>query len=132
MQGNRTIVGVWHTSIKIEALPESFNGLWTFSADGNFLDINTYRETNPGVWIASGDTYHLTFWGFFYDEQGKNFGTGRVSVLIRMDDADHFTADGITNGFDLEGKAMENQFEGPVHLTGERMRIEVPQLNSAP
>lgn len=127
-----TIVGVWNTTIKIDALPQSFGGLWSFSGDGNFLDINAYKETNPGVWIGSGNTYVLTFWGFFVDEQGQNYGRARIRLLIKMDGNDHFTADGQTDSFDTEGKPMESEFDGSVHLEGERMQVELPDTVSAP
>jgi hypothetical protein len=126
------IVGVWHTSIKIEGMPEGFQGLYTFSADGNFLDTNSFKETNPGVWIGSGNTYLVTFWGFLFDEQGQANGKARVSASIRMDDADHFTAHGVTDTFDLDGQAMENQFAGPFEFEGVRMEVELPYTEAAP
>lgn len=48
------ITGVWHTTVKIEALPEAFYGLWSFYGDGNFRDINSDKETNPGIWMGAG------------------------------------------------------------------------------
>ena len=91
-----SIVGVWQVTIKIEAMPESFEGLYTFFADGNFLDTNSFKETNPGVWIGAGNTYVVTFWGFLFDEQGQVNGKARVRASIKMDDTDHFTAQGVT------------------------------------
>lgn len=66
-----SIVGVWHVAINTESMAQGFEGLYTFSADDNFLDINSVRETNPGVWIGAGNTYVVTFWAFNYDEQGQ-------------------------------------------------------------
>lgn len=121
-----SIAGAWHTTVKIEALPEEFYGLWSFYGDGTFLDINTYKETNPGIWMGAGDTYVLTFWGFSYGEQGKVNGRGKVRLAIKMDGADHFTAAGVTDVFDLQGEPMASEFNGPVTLEGVRMQIEQP------
>jgi hypothetical protein len=126
------IVGVWHTTIKIEAMPEAFDGLYTFFADGNFLDTNSFRETNPGVWIGSGNTFIVTFWGYLFDEQGQTNGKGRVRAVIRMNDADHFTAHGVTDTFDLTGQPMESQFEGPFTFEGTRVELELPDTADAP
>lgn len=121
-----SIVGVWEVAIKVEAMPEGFDGLYTFFADGNFLDINTYKETNPGVWMGSGNTYVVTFWGFIYDEQGQPTGKGKVRAAIRLDDANHLTAHGVTEIFDLEGKLTDSPFNGPFEFTGTRMEVELP------
>jgi hypothetical protein len=37
----QSIVGVWQVVIKVEGMATGFEGLYTFFADGNFLDINT-------------------------------------------------------------------------------------------
>ena len=121
-----SIVGVWQVTIKIEAMPESFDGFYTFFADGNFLDVNSFKETNPGVWMGSGNTYVVTFWGFLFDEQGQVNGKARVRASIKLEDADHFTAQGVTDTFDLAGKATENQFSGPFAFEGTRIEVELP------
>jgi hypothetical protein len=121
-----SLTGVWHTTVKIEALPEAFYGLWSFYGDGNFLDINSYKETNPGIWTGAGDTYVLTFWGLGYDNESKVNGKGRVRLAIKMVGTDHFTADGVTDVFNLEGKPMESEFNGPCTVEGERMQMELP------
>jgi hypothetical protein len=120
------IAGVWHTTIKIEAIPEGFYGLWSFYGDGTFLDINTYKEMNPGIWMGAGDTYTLTFWGFGYDEKGKVNGRGKVRLQIKMDGADQFTAAGVTDVFDLQGQPMASPFNGPFMVEGMRMQLELP------
>jgi hypothetical protein len=120
------LTGVWHTTIKVEAMPEEFYGLWSFYADGNFLDANSFRETNPGIWMGAGKTYALTFWGYLFDEQGQTNGKGKVRLAITLDDADHFTAQGVTETFDLAGQPMSNEFEGPFTVEGERMQMELP------
>jgi hypothetical protein len=119
-----SLAGVWHTSVKIEALPEAFYGLWSFYGDGNFLDINSLKETNPGIWMGAGDTYVLTFWGLGYDKEGKVNGRGRVRLAIKVVGADHFTAAGVTDVFDLRGEPMESEFSGPVTVEGVRMQME--------
>lgn len=124
--GAPDIVGVWNVAIKIDAMPEGFEAFWTFFADGNFLDANAFRETNPGNWMGAGKTYVLTFWGFLFDEKGQTNGKGTVRVSIRMDDADHFTGQGVTDTFDMAGKAMKNPFAGPFNFKGTRMQMELP------
>jgi hypothetical protein len=120
------IVGVWNVEIKIDALPEGFEGFYTFFADGNFLDVNAYKETNSGNWMDAGNTYVLIVWGFLFDENGQANGKATVRASICMDDADHFTAEGVTDTFDMVGKPMKNPFNGPVKITGTRMQIELP------
>jgi hypothetical protein len=120
------ITGVWHTTVKIEALPEAFYGLWSFYGDGNFLDINSDKETNPGIWMGASDTYVLTFWAFSYDDEGKVNGKGRIRLAIKLDGADHFKAKGVTDVFDLQGKPMESPFNGPFTVEGDRMQMELP------
>ena len=130
MQNQRSIVGVWNATIKAALLPETFNGLWTFFADGNFLEVNDLRETNPGVWMASDKGYLLTFWGYLYDEQGKSFGKAIVCFSIHLVDDNHFTADGVCNAVDGEGKPMTSQFDGPAHIVAERLKVEYPVLDA--
>ncbi|MEZ4621125.1 MAG: hypothetical protein R2867_37255 [Caldilineaceae bacterium] len=121
-----SIVGVWEVAIKVEGMPDGFDGLYTFSADGNFLDINSFKEANPGVWIGNGNTYVVTFWGFIFDEQGQYNGKGKVRAAIHLDDANHLTAQGVTEVFDLEGKLTDNPFIGPFEFTGTRIEVELP------
>jgi hypothetical protein len=100
--------------------------LYTFSADGNFLDINSVRETNPGVWIGAGNTYVVTFWAFNYDEQGQYNLKGKVRASIRMNGADQYTGHGVTDVYDLEGKLVEHPWSGPFEITGTRVEVELP------
>lgn len=120
------IAGVWHITVKIEALPHEFYGLWSFYGDGTFLDINTYKETNPGIWTGAGDTYALTFWGFGYDEKGKVNGRAKVRLQIKMEGADRFNAAGVTDVFDVQGQPMASEFNGTVTVDGVRMQLERP------
>ncbi|MDQ3248490.1 MAG: hypothetical protein M3Q45_04700 [Chloroflexota bacterium] len=121
-----SIVGVWDTTIKVENTDIGADGLWTFSADGNFLDINSTKETNPGVWIGSGNTYVVTFWAFNYDEQGQYAMKAKIRASIRMDGADQFTGEGVTDVYDLEGKLVEHPWFGPFEFTATRVEVELP------
>lgn len=121
---NQFIVGVWQVKIKIDGMSEGFDGLYTFFADGNFLDINSLKETNPGVWSGSGDSYAVTFWGFAADEKGQYNAQGKVRATIRLDDNNHLTAHGVTDVFDREGKPIAHQFNGPFNFTGTRVAVE--------
>ncbi|MCE7987434.1 MAG: hypothetical protein DYG89_40215 [Caldilinea sp. CFX5] len=121
---NQPIVGVWQVKIKVEGMNEGFDGLYTFFADGNFLDINSLKETNPGVWSGSGNTYLVTFWGFVANEQGQYNAKGRVRGSIHLDDSNHLIAHGVTDVFDREGKPIDHQFNGPFTLTGTRVTVE--------
>jgi len=121
---NQPIVGVWQVKIKVAGMEEGFDGLYTFFADGNFLDINSLKETNPGVWSGSDNSYVVTFWGFVADEKGQYNAKGKVRAAIRLDDSNHFTAHGVTDVFDLEGKLIDHQFTGPFQFTGIRVAVE--------
>ena len=121
-----SIVGVWDTKINVPSLEGSVDALYTFSADGNFLDINAVRETNPGVWIGTGNTYVVTFWAFNYDEQGQYNLKGKVRASIRMNGADQYTGQGVTDVYDLEGNLVEHPWSGPFEITGTRVEVELP------
>lgn len=121
-----TIVGVWDTKISVPSLEGSVDALYTFSADGNFLDINSVRETNPGVWIGAGNTYVVTFWAFNYDEQGQYNLKGKVRASIRMNGPDQYTGQGVTDVYDLEGNLVEHPWSGPFEITGTRVEVELP------
>lgn len=121
-----TIVGVWDTKISVPSLEGSVDALYTFSADGNFLDINSTRETNPGVWIGAGNTYVVTFYAFGYDEQGQYNLKAKVRASIRMNGPDQYTGQGVTNVYDLEGNEVEHPWSGPFEITGTRVEVELP------
>ena len=121
---NQPIVGVWQVKIRVEGMNEGFDGLYTFFADGNFLDINSLKETNPGVWHGSGNNYVVTFWGFGTDEKGQYNAKGKVRATIRLDDINHLTAHGVTDVFDWEGKPIDHQFNGPFTFIGTRIEVE--------
>ena len=124
-----SIVGVWHVAINVESMAQGFEGLYTFFADGNFLDVNSYHETNPGVWVKSDNHYHVTFWGYLFAATGQANGKAKVCLAIQMTDVDHFIAHGVTDTYDLAGQPMANQFVGPVTVTGARVAVEQLKLN---
>lgn len=121
-----TIVGVWDTKIDVPSLDGSVDALYSFSADGNFLDINSTRETNPGVWIGAGNTYMVTFYAFGYDEQGQYNLKAKVNASIWMNGADQFTGQGVTDVYDLGGELVEHPWSGPFEITGARIEVELP------
>jgi hypothetical protein len=121
-----TIVGVWDIKVKVENTDIGADGLWTFSSDGAFLDVNSTKETNPGVWIGGGNTYVVTFWAFNYDEQGQYVMKAKVRASIRMDGADQLTGQGVTDVYDLEGNLVEHPWSGPFQITGARIEVELP------
>jgi hypothetical protein len=120
------IVGVWNVVIKVDAVPEAFEGFFTFFDDGTFLETNTFKETNPGNWIGAGNTYAVNIWAFLFDEKGQAFGKGTVRMSVRLDDADHFTAQAVLDAFDMAGKPMKYPFAGPGKIKGTRMQMELP------
>ncbi|MCL4862472.1 MAG: hypothetical protein KJZ93_23865 [Caldilineaceae bacterium] len=122
-----TIVGVWDTKIQVEGMEESVDALYTFAEGGTFLDINSVKETNPGVWIGSGSTYVVTFWAFGYEgEQGQYNLKAKVRLSIRMNGADQLTGQGVTDVYDLEGNLVEHPWSGPFQITGARVEVELP------
>lgn len=122
-----TIVGVWDTKIKVAGMEESIDALYTFAEGGTFLDINSVKETNPGVWIGSGNTYVVTFWAFGYEgEQGQYNLKAKVRLSIRMNGADQLTGQGVTDVYDLEGNLVEHPWSGPFQITGARIEVELP------
>ncbi len=119
------IVGVWQTAIKIERMPQGFEGIYTFFADGNFLETNSFKETNSGVWTHSDGHYALAFWGYLFDEGGQATGKAKVRLTIQMVDANHFTGHGTTNAYDLAGQPTVSPFDGPVTIKGRRVEVEL-------
>jgi len=129
---NQPIVGVWHVAIQVESMATGFEGLYTFFADGNFIEINTYKETNLGVWISSGNGYLVTFWSYLFDVGSQANGKAKVRLAIQLADADHFTAHGVTDTYDLAGQPTANQFLGPVSVAGTRVQVELPPAVNTP
>ena len=119
------IVGVWQTAIKIDGLLQGFEGLYTFFADGNFLEINSLKETNTGVWQHNGDHYPVTFWSYLFDDSGQATGKVKVRLALQMGDANHYTGHGVTNAYDLAGQPTASPFDGPVTVNGTRVEVEL-------
>jgi len=119
------IIGVWQTAIKIDGLSQGFEGLYTFFADGNFLETNSFKETNSGVWQHNSDHYPVTFWGYLFDERGQATGKAKVRLALQMVDANHYTGHGVTKAYDLAGQPMVSPFEGPVTVNGTRVEVEL-------
>ena len=123
-----SLVGTWKMTLpKTATSPELSESLQTFFADGNFIEsINnlTIASTAHGVWIGAGNTYLNTFQTFTYDAQGKYNGTRTIHASIKMDSADHYTAQFVTDSIDLAGKVTKNVFSGTLEAT--RMEPELP------
>src|SRR5262249_35438983 len=78
------VVGTWRITVpQSEGNPETFEAIHTFFADGNWVEANSFKESNHGVWIGSGNTYLLTFEPFNFDEQGKYNGKQLVRASIK-------------------------------------------------
>jgi hypothetical protein len=119
------LVGTWRMTVSLaEGTPETFEALHTFFADGNWVEVNEFKESNHGVWIGSGNTYLLTFEGYTFDEQGQHNGKSQVRASIKMDGAEHLTAEWVLNAIDLEGKVTEKAAFGT--FEGTRMEVELP------
>jgi len=120
------IVGVWQTAIKIDGLLQSFEGLYTFFADGNFLETNSLKETNSGVWQHNDDHYTVTFCGYLFDDSGQATGKkAKVRLALQIVDANHYSGQGVTNTYDLAGQPTISPFDGPVTVNGTRIEVEL-------
>jgi hypothetical protein len=119
------LVGTWRITIpQSEGNPETFEAFHTFFADGNWVEVNGFKESNHGVWMGSANTYLLTFEGFTFDEQGKHNGKNQVRASIKMESADHLTAQWVLDSIDLEGGVTEKAFFGT--FEGTRMEVALP------
>ncbi len=119
------IVGVWQTAIKIDSMSQGFEGLYTFFADGNFLEINSFKETNSGVWQYNGDHYPVTFWCYLFDDSSQVTGKVKVRLALQMVDANHYTGHGVAKAYDLAGQPMVSPFDGLVTVNGTRLEVEL-------
>ncbi len=119
------IIGVWQTAIKIDCMLQGFEGLYTFFADGNFLEINSFKETNSGVWQHNGDHYPVTFWSYIFDDSGQATGKVKVRLALQMVDANHYTGHGVAKAYDLAGQPMVSPFDGLVTVNGTRIEVEL-------
>ncbi len=123
-----SLVGTWKMTIPQTANgPELTEALQTFFADGNFIETNNDPRAGSlahGVWIGTGNVYLNTFQVFTFDEQGKYNGKRTIHSSIKMDGADHYTAQFVTDSIDLAGKVTKNVFAGSLEAT--RMEPELP------
>ena len=123
-----TLVGTWNVTVKIEGVPETFETMHTYFADGNFVEATNIptiqTSASHGVWIGSGNIYLLTFGAFIFDEQNKYIEKQIVRCSIRMDGADHLTAHAEIDTIDAAGKVTKNAYTGT--FEGTRMEVELP------
>jgi hypothetical protein len=119
-----SLVGTWQVTIKGDSVPQAAETFQTYFADGNFVEFNSFGETSHGVWFGSGNTYMTSFWGFTFDADGAYTGKQRVRAAIKMDGADHLTAEWVYDTIDLEGKVTEMVDTGT--FEGTRMEVELP------
>lgn len=123
-----SLVGTWRMTIpQTGSSPELTEALQTYFADGNFIETNNNSQaggTAHGVWIGSGNTYLNTFQVFTFDEDGKYNGKRTIHASIKMDGADHYTANFVTDSTDVAGEVTKNIFSGS--FEGARMEQELP------
>src|SRR6185503_3450394 len=102
------LVGTWHIQVPGE---EPFQALWTFHADGTFVETSSLlgqvmEGPAHGVWQRTQDGYGLTFYVFEFDEQGQHNGLAKVRCQIQLDSPDQLTADCPWEIFDLDGNIV--------------------------
>jgi hypothetical protein len=68
----------------------------------------------------------VTFWGYFFDKDGQANGKAKVRLSIQMTDTNHFTAQGVTDTYDLADQPTENPLAGPATVEGTRIEVELP------
>lgn len=123
-----TLVGTWNVTVKIEGVPDTFETMHTYFADGNFTEATNIptiqTSASHGVWIGAGNTYLLTFGAFIFDEQNKYTEKQIVRCSIHMDGNDHLTAHWEFDSIDAAGKITKNAYTGT--FEGTRMEVELP------
>lgn len=124
-----SLVGTWNvTTAKSETNPQPGQAILTFFADGNMVEMNAFANPTTskpghGVWIASGNTYLMSFDLFTFDDKGKNTGRIRTHLSIKMDGPDHWNATYTGDVIDLSGKVTKKAFYGAAD--GTRMKVEL-------
>ena len=120
--------GTWNVTVKVEGIPETFETMHTYFADGNFVEATNIptmqTSASHGVWMGAGNTYLLTFGAFIFDEQNKYTEKQIVRCSIRMDGADRLTAHWELDTIDAAGKMTKNAYTGT--FEGTRMEVELP------
>ena len=116
----QSLAGTWRiTAPQSEGNPEAFTALHTFFADGNWSEINSFRDVNRGVWAAAGSSNLLTFEGYTFDAEGRCSGSLQVRATVDLVDGDHLAARWEQDMFDLQGRVTERAYYGS--FTGTRM-----------
>ncbi len=125
-----TLVGTWNVTIpKSEGNPQPGQSILTFFADGNMVEMNAFAnpatsKPGHGVWIASGNTYLMSFDLFTFDDKGKNTGRVRTYLSIKMNGPDRWNATYTGDLIDLAGKVTKKVAYGTAE--GTRMKVEQP------
>ena len=123
-----TLVGTWNITIaKSETNPQPTQSILTFFADGNVVEVNAFAnpatsKPGHGVWIASGNTYLMSFELFTFDDKGINRGRVRTHLVIKMDGPDHWNTTYTGDLIDLTGKVTKKISYGTAE--GTRMKVE--------
>ncbi len=118
----QNLAGTWRITVpQSEGNPEPFTALHTFFADGNWSEINSFRDVNRGVWTAAGSSHLLTFEGYTFDAEGRCSGTIQVRATVDLVDNDHLAARWDMDTIDLQGRVAERVFHGT--FTGTRMAV---------
>jgi hypothetical protein len=123
-----SLVGTWNVTVKVEGIPETFETLHTYFADGNFVEATNIptmlTSASHGVWIGAGNTYLLTFEVFTFDEQNQYTGKQIVRCSIHLDGVDHLTTHFELDTIDVAGKVTEKAYTGT--FEGTRMEVALP------
>ena len=106
-----SLVGTWKMTIPQNgSSSELTEALQTYFADGNFIETNNNSQagsTAHGAWIGAGNTYLNMFQVFTFDEEGKSNGKRVIHASIKMDGADHYTANFVTDSIDVAGEVTK-------------------------
>ncbi len=119
----QNLSGTWRIAApQSEGNPEAFTALHTFFADGNWSEINSFRDVNRGVWAPAGSSHLLVFEGYTFDAEGRCSGSLQVRATVDLLDDDHLAARWEQDMFDLQGRVTERAYHGT--FTGTRMAVE--------
>ncbi len=119
----QNLAGTWRIAApQSEGNPEAFTALHTFFADGNWSEVNSFRDVNRGVWSAAGGSYLLTFEGYTFGADGRCSGGLQVRATVELLDDDHLAARWEQDMLDLQGRVTALAYYGT--FTGTRMAVE--------
>ena len=126
-----TLAGTWNVTTKSAGDSNAPPGqsILTFFADGNMIEMNAFAppatsKPGHGVWIASGNTYLMSFDLFTFDDKGQNTGKVRSYLAIKMAGPDRWSATFTGDAIDLAGKVTKKVATGTAE--GTRMKVERP------